>query len=141
MVLGLLRHVTSSFFSIRILKTEILVYNSYFFRTAVLRKLFDLRFSYKHCNFSRVCLLVMMVSKTVTRSNVFHSSNRRSIMVSFNTINPSNKVICHAKLSFWRHTCVIYETVCVNINWIIFSKLVLKQFFFYSPKSVIFCIF
>ena len=27
-----------------------LVYNSYFFRTAVLRKLFDIRFSYKHCN-------------------------------------------------------------------------------------------
>ena len=26
-----------------------------FFRTAVLRKLFDIRFSYKHCNFSRVC--------------------------------------------------------------------------------------
>ena len=26
------------------------------FRTAVLWKLFDIRFSYKHCNFSRVCL-------------------------------------------------------------------------------------
>jgi len=39
-----------------------------FFKTAVLRKLFDIRFSYKHCNFSRVCLLVKMVSKTVTRS-------------------------------------------------------------------------
>lgn len=50
-------------------------------------------------------------------------TDRRSIIVSFNTINLSNKVICHAKLSFWRHTCVIYETVCVNINWFIFSKL------------------
>ena len=39
-----------------------------FFRTAVLRKLFDIRFLYKHCNFSRVCLLVKMASKTVTRS-------------------------------------------------------------------------
>ena len=39
-----------------------------FFRTAVLRKLFDIRFSYKHCNFSHVCLLVKMASKTVTRS-------------------------------------------------------------------------
>ena len=39
-----------------------------FFRTAVLRKLFDIRFSYKHCNFSRICLLVKMASKTVTRS-------------------------------------------------------------------------
>ena len=56
------------FFS-RILKTEALVYNSYFFKTAVLRKLFDIGFSYKHCNFSRhVCLLVKLASKTVTRS-------------------------------------------------------------------------
>ena len=31
-------------------------------------KLFDIRFSYKHSNFSRVCLLVKMASKTVTRS-------------------------------------------------------------------------
>ena len=28
----------------------------------------EIRFSYKHCNFSRVCLLVKMASKTVTRS-------------------------------------------------------------------------
>ena len=40
----------------------------FFFRSAVLQKLFDIRFSYKHCNFSRVCLLVKMASKTVTRS-------------------------------------------------------------------------
>ena len=39
-----------------------------FFKTAVLRKLFDIRFSYRHRNFSRVCLLVKMASKTVTRS-------------------------------------------------------------------------
>ena len=44
------------------------VYNWYFFRTAVLRRLFDIRFSYKHCIFSRVCLLVEMASKTMTRS-------------------------------------------------------------------------
>ena len=31
---------------------------------SVLRKLFDIRFSYKHCNFSHVCLLVKMASKT-----------------------------------------------------------------------------
>ena len=41
----------------------------YFFRTAVLRKLFDIRFSYKHCNFSQVCLLVKMASKT-TRGSI-----------------------------------------------------------------------
>ena len=38
----------------------------FFFRTAVIRKSFDIRFSYKHC--SHVCLLVKMASKTVTRS-------------------------------------------------------------------------
>ena len=68
MVLGLLVHVTPSNFFRRILRSEALVYKSYFFRTAVLRKLFDIRFSYKYCNFSRVCLLVKMTSKTVTRS-------------------------------------------------------------------------
>ena len=40
----------------------------FFFRKAVLGKLFDIWFSYKHCNFSHVCLLVKMASKTVTRS-------------------------------------------------------------------------
>ena len=39
-----------------------------FFRTAVLRKLFDIRFSFKHCNFSHVGLLVKVAWKTVTRS-------------------------------------------------------------------------
>ena len=68
MVLGLLAHVTPWNFFKRILRSEALVYTSYFFRTAVLRKLFDIRFSYNHCNFSRVCLLVKMPSKTVTRS-------------------------------------------------------------------------
>ena len=61
-------HVTPSNFFRRILRSEALVYKSYFFITAVLRKLFGIRFSYKHCNFSRVCLLVKMASKTVTRS-------------------------------------------------------------------------
>ena len=67
-VLSLLAHVTPSNFFRRILRTEALVYKSYFFRTAVLRKLFDIRFSYNHCNFARVCLLVKTASKTVTRS-------------------------------------------------------------------------
>ena len=69
MVLGLLTHVTPSIFFCRIIRSEALVENSYFFfRTVVLRKLFEIRFSYKHCHFSRVCLLVKMASKTVTRS-------------------------------------------------------------------------
>ena len=68
MVLGLLAHVTPSIFFSKILGSEALVYNSYFFfRTAVLRKSFGIRFSYKDCNFSRVCLIVKMASKTVTR--------------------------------------------------------------------------
>ena len=33
----------------------------------MLQKLFDIRFSYKHCNFSHGCLLVKMASKTVIR--------------------------------------------------------------------------
>ena len=70
-VLGLiLAHATPSVFYSRILRNEALVYNHHMFlRTAVFRKLFDFRFSYKHCNSSRVCLLVKMASKTVTRSN------------------------------------------------------------------------
>ena len=67
-VLGLLAHATPSICFSRILRSVALVDNSYFFRTAVLRKLFDIRFSYKHCNFSRVCLVVKTASKTVTRS-------------------------------------------------------------------------
>ena len=47
------------------------------FRTTVLRKLFDIRFSYKHSNFSRVCLLVKMDSKTVTRSILEGDRRRR----------------------------------------------------------------
>ena len=46
-VLGLLAHETPSVFFSRILWSEALVYKSFFFfRTAVLRKLFDIRFSY-----------------------------------------------------------------------------------------------
>ena len=70
MVLGLLVHVTASIFFRRILRSEALLYKSYFFRAAVLRTLFEFRFSYDHCNFLRVCLLVKMASKTVTRSIV-----------------------------------------------------------------------
>ena len=54
-----------------ILRVVALVY-WYFFRTAILQKLSDTRFSYKHCSFSRVCLLVKMASKTVTRSIIFY---------------------------------------------------------------------
>ena len=52
----------------KILCCVALVYNwFFFFRTAVLWKLLDIRFSFKHCNFSRGCLLIKMISKTVIR--------------------------------------------------------------------------
>ena len=51
-----------------------LVYNLYFFRKAVMQKLFDIRFSCKHCNFSRICLLFKIASKTVTRSILPHTA-------------------------------------------------------------------
>ena len=57
-VLGLLAHVTPSIFFSSIPRSEALVSIDIVFRTAVLPKLFDIRFSYKHCKFSRVCLLV-----------------------------------------------------------------------------------
>ena len=65
----------------------------YFFRTTVLRKLFDIRFSYKRCYFSPGCLLVKMASKpwqglfsTVTRSSavlkmVFFLFNRNLVRI------------------------------------------------------------
>ena len=55
-------NVTPSIFFSRILRSEALVYSSYFFRTAILRKLFDSRFLYKHFNFSSFCLLVKKAS-------------------------------------------------------------------------------
>ena len=69
MVLGLLTHVTSSIFSLESLGVKLQFTNIHiFFRTAVLRKLFNIRFSYKHCNFSPICLLIKMALKPVTRS-------------------------------------------------------------------------
>ena len=63
-----------------------LVYIDIFFTTAVLRKLFDMRFVYKHCNFSHALLLVKMASKTVTRSirstiELFSGEERRLCVI------------------------------------------------------------
>ena len=73
MVLGLLVHVTPSNFFRRIFMSEALVYKSYFFQNSRSAEiiLFDIRFSYKHCNFSRVCLLVKMASKTSLPPSLF----------------------------------------------------------------------
>ena len=65
----ILSTVTAPEFASRILYWVALAYNSYFFRKAVLEKLFDIKFLCKHFNFSRGCgLLVKMASKTVTKS-------------------------------------------------------------------------
>ena len=59
---------TLSFFFSRIVRSEALVNNSYFFfRTAVLRKLLDIRF-YVISQAVALLVLVKMASKTVTRS-------------------------------------------------------------------------
>ena len=59
---------------------------------AVLRKLFDIRFSYKHCNFSRGCLLVKMASKTVTRSIVHQEQDTHTFYLVISCTNFSRKV-------------------------------------------------
>ena len=53
----------------------------FFGRTAVLRKIFDIRFpdTYKHCNFSCGCLPVKMASKTMIKSNLLTSTTRRKM--------------------------------------------------------------
>ena len=64
------RYLSTAKFVSRILCCVALVYNTIhiFFRSIFLRKLFNIRFSYKHCNFSCSCLLIKMASNTVTRS-------------------------------------------------------------------------
>ena len=67
MVLGLLVHVTPSNFFSRIRKSEAFT-NHIFSEQPFYGNCSKLDSQYKHCNFSRVCLLVKMASKTVTRS-------------------------------------------------------------------------
>ena len=67
MVLGLLVHVTPSNFFSRIRKSESFT-NHIFSEQPFYGNYSKLDPQYKHCNFSRICLLVKMASKTVTRS-------------------------------------------------------------------------
>ena len=66
-----------------------LVYDSCFFITRVLRKLFDIRVSYKHCNFSGGCLLVKMASKTLIRSIKSHNRTGPIMALGSNHFNTS----------------------------------------------------
>ena len=52
------------------LRSKALIYNSYFLQNNRLTEIIRHKtlVSYKHCNFSHVCPLVKMASKTVTRS-------------------------------------------------------------------------
>ena len=58
----------------------------FFFRKAVLGKLFDIWFSYKHCNFSHVCLLVKDRDKIYTKARRFFWRNFMSIYGCFLSI-------------------------------------------------------
>ena len=69
-VLGFLVHVTPSNFFRTIFRSEALVYKSCFFQISRSMEIIYLlfiyylfRFSYNHCNYSHVCLLVKMASK------------------------------------------------------------------------------
>ena len=52
-----------NFFSVEFLGVKLLFTIYIFFRTAVLRKLFGIRLSYKHCNFSRLLTRKVGVEK------------------------------------------------------------------------------
>ena len=67
-----LAQVTPSIiFFIRNLRGEVLAHNSFFSSTAPLQKLFDIKFPYKHYNFSHGCLPIKVASKTVIVTDLF----------------------------------------------------------------------
>ena len=91
----------------------------FFEPTAVLRKLFDIRFSYKHCNFSRDCLLVKMASKTliITRSIVHHEQDIHTFYLVISCTNFYFKVNFSFLLFFLKIPCYIR----VSLTYSIFS--------------------
>ena len=121
-VLGLLAHVTASISFSRILSSEALIYNSYYFRTAVLRKLFDIRFSYTHCNFSRVCLLVKIASKTVTRSLSI------GITIGNKTQNKVKKYMYILRTSYQLNITISYSYYSIN-TYLFFPKTLTRSKF------------
>ena len=120
MVLGLLVHVLkkktpSNIFS-RVLRNEALGYKSFFFfRTAILRKLFEIRFSYKHFNFARVCLLVKMALKTVTRSILNHFLRTWKSTIKFE--EGERFLFVHRT---WRSNRSFTDAIFASISWIQF---------------------
>ena len=84
-----------------------LLYNWYFFfRTAVLRKSFAIRFSYKNCNFSRVCLLVKIASKTVTVLLLSKTVTRSINLLKREPISRVHEELFHSVSTyFWSRLC------------------------------------
>ena len=82
-----------------------------------MRKLFDIRFSYKHCNFSRDCLLVKMASKTLTRSIVHQEQDIHTFYLVISCTNFSFKVNFSFLLFFLKITWYIR----VSLTYSIFS--------------------
>ncbi|CAH3129352.1 unnamed protein product [Porites lobata] len=80
------------------------------FATAFLRKLFDIGFSYKHCNFSRVCLLVKMASKTVTRS-----SAARPFFLVPTTSKRLLRSLCHYMACFCSLKCTVGKSKVLRL--------------------------
>ena len=94
-------HVTPSFFfQENPWKWSFSLQIIFFFRTAALRKLFDIRFSNNHCNFSPVCLLVKMGSKTVTRFIKMKSSSKKGLQIDVGKSKSLVLLLCSA---FTRH--------------------------------------
>ena len=71
-----------------------------FFSTAVLRKFFNIGFSYKHCNFLHICLLVKMASKTVTRFINLHV-NLSLLILSFGVCGSLVSSYASCKFVIW----------------------------------------
>ena len=88
--LGLLGHVTPSIFFRRILRSDVLVYNSFFFSEQPFYGNYSTLDSHTNTvNFSRVCLLVKMASKTVTKSiKLTIKINRTTITKTRRTLVP-----------------------------------------------------
>ena len=75
-----------------------------------LGKLFDIRFSYKHCNFSRACLLVMMASKSVTRSMEAFRSKKSSK----SCLPTYRRCIAFFRTFFFSESCVFRAALGIN---------------------------
>ena len=115
-VLGLLPHLMPLIFFSTILRSEALVDNSYFFQNSCFRKLFDIRFSYKHCNFSHICLLVKMAFKTVTRSIVVLKTCQPEIIFTSNSVTLFYRAVIQFCRNIFQIISHIYQKVPATVD-------------------------